>query len=150
MKITRKLVIDIETGKELYRDSFDYEGPVELCIRAAEAQANALENTANQNAAQYGSNAASIGANLTPFYTRQMTNPQGISQRDIGAQLTSSLAGTGGATSGLTGAAGKMSADTRNPMGFSGALDAAAQQRDKGAAQTGAKIAASNADTKLT
>ena len=106
-------------------------------------------NTAGQAAAGYGSTAGGINANLTPFLTRQMDNPQGMSQRDVGAQVTAGLAGTGGATAGLTGAAGKMGADTRNPMGFSGALDAAAQQRDKGDAMVGEKIAAGNADTKL-
>ena len=106
-------------------------------------------NTAGQAAAGYGSTAGGINANLTPFLTRQMDNPQGMSQRDVGAQVTAGLAGTGGATAGLTGAAGKMGADTRNPMGFSGALDAAAQQRDKGNAMVGEKIAAGNADTKL-
>ncbi len=106
-------------------------------------------NTAGQAAAGYGSTAGSINANLTPFLTRQMDNPQGMSQRDVGAQVTAGLAGTGGATAGLTGAVGKMGADTRNPKGFSGALDAAAQQRDKGNAMVGEKIAANNADVKL-
>jgi hypothetical protein len=78
-----------------------------------------------------------------------MTNPTGMSQRDIGAQITQGLAGTGGATAGLTGAAGKMGMDTRNPMGFSGALDAAARSADKGNAMVGEKIAANNADVKL-
>jgi len=78
-----------------------------------------------------------------------MANPQGMSQRDIGAQLTSALAGTGGATAGLTGAAGKMAGTTRNPMGFSSALDAAARERDKAAAGVGERVMANNADVKL-
>lgn len=105
--------------------------------------------TAATNAGQYNSTAGGIGANLVPFLTRQMTNPQGYSQRDIGSMLTNSLAGTGGATSGLTGAAGKMAATTRNPMGFSAALDAAARSRDQAAAKTGESVAANNADVKL-
>ncbi len=111
--------------------------------------AKAAANTAGAAAGGYGAQAGGIGANLVPFLTRQMNNPQGYSQRDVGAQLTASLAGAGGATSGLTGAAGKMAADTRNPMGFSSALDAAAMQRDKAAAGTGERIAANNADVKL-
>ena len=31
MRIHSKVVIDIETGEVLSRDSFDYEGPVILC-----------------------------------------------------------------------------------------------------------------------
>jgi hypothetical protein len=42
-----------------------------------------------------------------------------------------------------------MAAGTRNPMGFSSALDQAAMQRDKGTAQTGEKVAAENAQVKL-
>lgn len=118
-------------------------------MRDAQASAANAASTAATTAGQYGAQAQGIGANLTPFLTRQMTNPQGMSQRDIGAQLTSTLAGTGGATAGLTGAASKMGADTRNPMGFSSALDAAAMQRDKGNAMAGEKIAANNADVKL-
>ncbi|HZP06799.1 MAG TPA: hypothetical protein VFB43_18005 [Terracidiphilus sp.] len=115
---------------------------------AANAALNAAK-TASTTAGQYGSTAAGIGANLVPFLTRQMTNPQGMSQQDIGAQLTSELAGTGGATSGLTGAANKMATVTRNPMGFSAALDAAARTADKANAGAGERIAANNANIKL-
>lgn len=149
MKILRKLVIDIATGAELEREEFDYSGPLELCDRAAQAAASSAGQQAGQAGATYGSNAANINANLMPFLTRQMTNPQGMSQRDIGAQLTNALAGSGGATAGLTGAAGKMAAATRNPMGFSAALDAAARSRDRAAAGAGEDVAARNAQTKL-
>jgi hypothetical protein len=111
--------------------------------------ATSAANTAGSAAGAYGANAGGIGANLIPFATRQMTNPQGMSQRDIGAQITQGLAGTGGATAGLTGAATHMAGESRNPMGFSGALDAAAMSRDKGNAMVGEKVAANNADVKL-
>jgi hypothetical protein len=109
----------------------------------------AAANTAGSAAGSYGSTAGGIGANVIPFETRQLTNPTGLSQRDIGARITQGLAGTGGATAGLTGAAGKMGMDTRNPVGFSGALDAAAMQRDKGNAMVGEKIAGDNSEVKL-
>ena len=112
-------------------------------------QAQQATNTAATTAGTYGSQAQGIGANLTPFLTRQMTNPQGMSQRDIGAQLTSSLAGSGGATSALTGAANKQAMTTRNPTGFSAALGEAAMARDKAGAGTGERIAANNAQVKL-
>lgn len=115
---------------------------------AANAAMNAA-GTASTTAGQYNSTAGGIGANLVPFLTRQMTNPQGMSQRDIGAQMTSQLAGTGGATSGLTGAAGKMATVGRNPMGFSAALDAAARTADKLNAGAGERVAANNANVKL-
>jgi hypothetical protein len=118
-------------------------------MRDAQAAAQNAASTAATTAGNYGAQAGNIGASLVPQLTRQMNTPQGYSQRDIGAQLTAGLAGAGGATAGLTGAAGKMAGDTRNPMGFSSALDAAAMQRDKAAAGVGERVAANNADVKL-
>jgi hypothetical protein len=118
-------------------------------VRDAVNQASQAQGIAGQTAGNYGAQAGGIAANLVPQLTRQMQNPQGMSQRDIGAQLTMGLAGAGGATSGLTGAADKMGEVTRNPMGFSAALDAAARARDKAAAGVGEGVAARNADVKL-
>jgi hypothetical protein len=72
-----------------------------------------------------------------------------MSQQDIGQQLTAGLAGAGGATSGLAGAASKNAATSRNPVGFSAALDSAARSRDAAAAKTSEGIAANNANVKL-
>lgn len=122
---------------------------VEHRVRSAVGMAKDAYNQAGTTAGQYGSTAGGIASNLIPFATRMMTNPTGESQRDIGAQLTNAEAGAGGATAGLTGAAGKAAGVTRNPMGFSSALDAAARERAKAAAATGENIAAKNADVKL-
>lgn len=149
MKIYNRIVVDIETGKVLEEDSFEYSGPVALAIREAEQQANLAGVQAGITAGTYGSNAANVNANLTPFLTRQMTNPSGMSQRDIGSQLTQGLAGAGGSTSGLTGAANKMGMTTRNPNGFASALDEAARLRDKTSAGVGVDVAANNAKVKL-
>lgn len=113
---------------------------------------NAAQNaaaTAGNTAAGYNSTASGIGGSLIPFESRQLQNPSGMSQQDIGAQLAASAAGAGGATSGLTGAAGKMAATTRNPMGFSSALDSAARQRTAAEAKGSEQIAANNANVKL-
>jgi len=63
--------------------------------------------------------------------------------------LSSGLAGSGGATAGLTGAAGKMGMTERNPVGFSAALDAAARSGNKAAASTSEGITAQNAGVKM-
>ena len=118
-------------------------------MRDAQQQASNAAGTAATTAGTYGAQAGGIGANLVPFLTRQMTNPQGESQRDIGAQVTQALAGAGGVNAGVTGMAGKEAMTTRNPMGFSAALDAAARSRDKTGAQAGEKVAANNAEVKL-
>lgn len=118
-------------------------------MRSAVSQAQNAATTAGNTAAGYGAGASTIGSTLVPYESRQLTNPSGMSQQDIGAQLTAGLAGAGGATAGLAGAASKNAATTRNPMGFSAALDAASRNRDKAAAGTSEGIAANNANVKL-
>ena len=63
--------------------------------------------------------------------------------------LSSGLAGSGGATAGLTGAAGKMGMTERNPNGFSAALDSAARTAGKTNAGISEGINAQNAGVKL-
>lgn len=111
--------------------------------------ANNAATTAANTGAGLGAGASTIGSTLIPQLTRQLNNPQGYSQQDIGSMLSSGLAGAGGATAGLTGAAGKMGMTERNPMGFSAALDSAARSRDKAAAGTSEGITAQNAGVKL-
>lgn len=118
-------------------------------MRSAVTQARNAANTAASSAAGYGAGAAGISSNLVPFETRQLTNPAGYSRQDIGAMLTNSLAGAGGATAGIQGLAGKMGATTRNPMGFTAGLDAASRNRAAAAARTSEGIAAQNANVKL-
>jgi hypothetical protein len=148
MKIYNKIVIDISSGKVLESESYDYNGPVALCIRDIANQAGQQANTATATGSGYNSVAQGIGNNLVTNLTRQMNNPQGFSQRDQTAQLNNAVAGAGGATSGLTGAASKEGAVTRNPMGFASALDAAARSRDKAAAGAGERVASNNATLK--
>lgn len=118
-------------------------------MRGAVSAAQNAANQAGTAAGQYTQTAGDIGANLIPFETRQLFNPQGMSQRDIGAQLTAAMAGAGGATSALTGAAEAEAGRTRNPVGFSSALDSAARQAGRTVAGVGEKVAANNANVKL-
>jgi len=118
-------------------------------MRSAVSASQNAANAAGTAAGQYNQTAGDIGANLIPYETRQLFNPQGMSQRDIGAQMTAALGGTGGATSALTGAAGAEATRTRNPVGFSSALDDAARQAGRTVAGVGEKVAANNANVKL-
>lgn len=115
---------------------------------AVSSAANAAK-TAGFTSSGYGADASTIGSNLVPFESRMLTTPSGYSQQDIGAMLTQGLAGAGGANSALVGSANKNAAATRNPIGFSAALDAAARSRDKAAAGVGEDIASKNAGVKL-
>lgn len=118
-------------------------------MRDAVNQAGTAGTTAANVGAGYGAQAGTIGSQLVPFESRQLQNPSGYSQQDIGQMLTAAQAGAGGATAGLTGAASHNAATTRNPMGFSAALDSAARSRDKAAAGASEGIAANNANVKL-
>jgi hypothetical protein len=116
---------------------------------SAKSQSSNAATQAANTASTDGSTAATAASAVIPYESRQLTNPSGVSQQDIGAQLTAGLAGAGGATAGLAGAASKDAATTRNPNGFSAALDAAARSRQQAAASTSEGIAANNANVKL-
>lgn len=105
---------------------------------------NAATNAGNVGAG-YGAGAATASSELMPFLTRELNNPQGLTQQQIGAQEGAAEAGEGGATAGLTTEANLASARNRNSGGFSGALDQAARTQGKNLAQTSEGIAANNA-----
>jgi hypothetical protein len=119
-------------------------------MRAAQGQANNLQSTDQSNAANYGSNASNINAQLMPFLTQRLNNPQGYSQGDLGAMLSNALGSSGGATSGITGQANLTAGRTRNAAGLDTALGDAARQRMKTNAGTAEGIAANNAQLKQT
>jgi hypothetical protein len=102
--------------------------------------------TASNVGAGYGADASGINANLLPFLTRELSNPQGFTQQQQGAMLGAAEGGAGGSTAGLTTEANLASARNRNSGGFSGALDEAARQKDKALAGSSEGIAAKSAD----
>ena len=102
--------------------------------------------TASNTGAGYGADASTVNAQLLPFLTRELNNPQGFTQQQTGSMLGAAEAGSGGATAGLNTEANLASARNRNSGGFSGALDAAARQQGKTLAQTSEGIAGQNAN----
>lgn len=117
-------------------------------MRSAVNQANNTYGTATGNANTYGGDAAQINGQLMPFLQQRLNAPQGYSQGDLGAMLSSTLGSSGGATSGITGQANLQAARTRNDAGFAGALDAASRDRMKTNAAGAEGIEASNAGLK--
>jgi hypothetical protein len=117
-------------------------------LRSAQSQANnALQNATNTTT-QLGGEAQGVGATVTPFLTSELEHPQGYSQQDQSAMLSSALGGAGGANAGIVGQANQEAATSRNAGGFQAALDDAARQRSKAAAGASEGIAASNANLK--
>lgn len=119
-------------------------------MRSAVSQAQNLQSTDQSNAAGYGSNASNINAQLMPFLTERLNNPQGYSQGDLGSMLSNALGSSGGATSGITGQANLEAGRTRNAAGLNSALDDAARTRMKTNAGTAEGIASDNAQLKQT
>jgi hypothetical protein len=111
----------------------------------ASTQATNLAGTDASTAAQQGAEAQGINNTLNPFLQNELRSPQGYSQGAMTAMLGSSMAGTGGATSGVTGQAALEQARTRNASGFSGALDAAQRMRGQQNASASEGVAANNA-----
>lgn len=117
-------------------------------MRNAQSQANSAYNSATGTAANLGSDASGISANLTPFLTSELTHPQGFSQQDQSAMLSAGLGGAGGATSALDGQANLAAARSGNSGGFQAALDSAARSRSQAGAQSAEGIASQNANLK--
>lgn len=149
MKIYTKLVFNMESGKILEEESFEYDGPIDKCDRAAQQMARTALNKTSQTADQYNAEGQNINSTLTPYLNRQLLNPIGINPKDIGAIQTNALAGESGNKAGIIGAAGKYATATRNPSGFSSALDSAARSGEKAASDVASSSAAENAKVKL-
>ena len=118
-------------------------------MRAAQAQANQAEENAGSTAAGYGMQGADISSTLTPFLTRELNNPQGISQQDQTAALSASQAGAGGVAGGLATKANERAAATGNASGVGASMDDIAREREKAAAGASSNLANENTQTKL-
>jgi hypothetical protein len=118
-------------------------------MRGAVSQAQNLENNASSTAAGFGSGAEDISSTLTPFLTRELTSPGGISQQDQTAMLSASQAGAGGVAGGLETKANERAAATGDSSGGGAALDDIARQREQAAASASSGIANENTQEKL-
>lgn len=115
--------------------SHEYEGPLALCDRAANAAAKSAAGTAGQTASGYGSEASTEHSELAPFFVNEMNAKHGNTPEQTNELLTYAGAGTGGTLGSVTGQANLEAARTRNASGFTKALDEAA--RDKAKANAG-------------
>lgn len=118
--------------------------------RAAQGQASTLAGTAGTMGAQSNQQAAGVNSTLNPFLTSELTHPQGFSQQDQTSMLSAGQAGTGGANASIAGQAALQTARSRNPAGFSTALDAAARSKNQTNASMSENVAANNANLKNT
>jgi hypothetical protein len=129
MSYSTYVLIDIESGKILYRDRYEWNGPVELCDKKAKAKASQAADTARDTATGFGSEASSVGSTLVPELRREATAPPGFMPADLNAMLVGGEQGAGGAAGTLAGEAGLSAARSRNTGALSGTLGEVAREK---------------------
>lgn len=133
MRIHTKTVWDIDSGKMLADESFEYSGPLETCDPSSGIRKQETANAATGNAisATGNNNASSLYGTLSPVASTMAVNPQGINPADMAKIQTSNMQTTGGANSGAVGQGSLLAARTKN----AGTADAAIAKSGEAASQ---------------
>ena len=84
MRVHRHTVLDIETGRVLADDAYEYCGPVALCDRSLVNTAKAGAANAAQGAGVYGTQARNTYATAMPLLTHLATNAPGLAPATYG------------------------------------------------------------------
>jgi hypothetical protein len=105
-------------------------------------QAQGLENAASQTAGQFGTNAATQGSMLQPFFAQEMRAKHAYDPTQVNEMLTSAEGGAGGAFGGAEGEIEANAARTGNATTLAKTLDEMARNRGKAAAGASEGIAA--------
>jgi hypothetical protein len=149
MRITTKISWNMITGKTLEHEFYTtlgservYPAPIARLDRSAQAADKANATTAGNLGSQLGSSAQGEQATIDPFYKKEMMTEHAFDPTQTNELLTAAEAGTGGATGALKGEAELQAARTRNPSGFTKALDEVSRNQDKAAAASSEGIAA--------
>lgn len=143
MKITINPTLDMETLQFVSNDGqYEYNGPLSLFDRAAQAQAKQQEQTDTGIAANAGVNASQDRAMILPTLKRDINHPTGYTGNQINQNLTAAEQGAGGATGSLAGQGILNAARTRNTAGLSGTLDDAARAKAMAASKAAGGITA--------
>lgn len=146
MRIKTKVVMQMtDTIGEyipVYEQGFEYDGPLDLCVRKLQQQAQNNAAQAGATAAGFGSEAGMESSDLNPFYAQEMKAQHLFEPGQINELLTAAGAGTGAAEGAIEGQANREAARTHNASGFTKALDEAARERAKTAAGVSEGVAA--------
>lgn len=146
MKITINPTFDIETNKLIAHDGqFEYNGPMELAIRAATKMAAQAGKEATQSGKNYSAQASDIGSTLVPELKKEATHPTGFDPGDLNSMLVAGQQGSGGALSSVAGEAGLQAARSRNSAGTSGILDEAARAKTRADSSSALDVQGKNA-----
>jgi len=130
-------------GLELISEkSFEYEGPVALCIRQLQNQAQTAATTAGTTAGNLGTQAAGEAAQLNPFAYREMHAEHLYDPNQLNEMMTAAGAGAGAATGAEQADLTRQAAASGNASAASKGLDDAALARMKAAAGNSEAVAA--------
>jgi len=132
----------------VHDESFEYDGPVALADKEAKGLAKNAANTAKSTASGFGSSAANVGSALVPELTHEATSPTGFNPNDLNAMLVGGEEGAGGATSSLSGEAGRTAARSRNTGALSGVLDELQRGKGRQLSQNALNVQTMNAQEK--
>jgi|ERR1700690_469685 len=102
---------------------------MESTDRSLQNSAEQANTTAQTTGANYGSQAAGIGAQLIPQLQAQATGNVGETPTQINSQLVAGQQAAGGATGSVAGEAGLAANRTHNSGALSGVLDQASRNR---------------------
>src|SRR5271157_26224 len=105
-----------------------------LCIRQLVNQAEQAAGTAAQTAAGLGTTAAGEGAQLNPFYAREMKAEHAFDPSQLNEMLTAAGLGAGAEAGGLETSMQRQAATTGNASAGTKDLDELALQRMKAGA----------------
>src|SRR5215472_15219 len=137
MRIHSRVLIDIASGEVLERDSFEYQGPLELA-RGEEKKWNQSQidkSNAGLAAGQgYGAAAGAERGYLLPAFQNIAANPMSATER------AGTLSAAGGAYDAAAQNAAEREARTRNTAGYGELLDELARGRGRQMAQTSASL----------
>ena len=147
MKVWIEVTFDIETGNVSRETFYEYEGPLALCDRSLQAQANQAEKSAAGTAANYGAEGAGIQSSLVPRLEQQAINPMGYGS-GLGAMETSALQTGAGATGAAQEQARLQAMRTGNAAGLGAITAASAGEGARGTGGALQSILAKNAELK--
>jgi hypothetical protein len=149
MRVTTKIVWDMDTMEVLEHEHFEYpdDAPVALADRSIQQQAGQDASTAGSNAAGYGTQASQINAKLMPTLNTELAGNDGLTATQKNNLLVAGQQGSGGAAGGVAGTAGLAANRTKNSGALSATLDAAA--RSRGQQESQANLGVENESTKL-
>ena len=114
---------------------------------ARQAQDNAQQtyNASKKLTGASENSANSLYGQLDPFYSKELSNPQGFGAEDLGAMNTANQESVGGSEAGAVGAGNLEAARTRNSAGVTAGEDETARNAMKTASQNAIGIKTKNA-----